>query len=123
MGKQERVAILGASADAERFANKAQRMLKEHGHAVVPVSAKEQVIDGEAVAASLAAIEGPVDTLTLYVRAAISSQQEADILALAPRRVVFNPGTENPALEDTLRGAGIECVEACTLVMLRTGTW
>lgn len=123
MGKQERVAILGASADAERFANKAQRMLKEHGHAVVPVSPKETLIDGEPVVPALGDIEGSVDTLTLYVRPSISSQQQAGILALAPRRVVFNPGTENPALEDALRGAGIECVEACTLVMLRTGTW
>ena len=47
MSKQERVAILGASADAERFSNQAQRMLKQHGHAVVPVSPKESVIDGE----------------------------------------------------------------------------
>ena len=123
MSKQERVAILGASADAERFSNQAQRMLKQHGHAVVPVSPKESVIDGDAVVPALGAIEGDVDTLTLYVRPAISSQQQADILALAPRRVVFNPGTENPELEDTLRAAGIECVEACTLVMLRTGTW
>lgn len=123
MGTQERVAILGASADAERFSNQAQRMLKQHGHAVVPVSPKETLIDGEPVMPSLAAIEGPVDTLTLYVRPAISSQQEAEILALAPRRVVFNPGTENPPLEQALRAAGIACVEACTLVMLRTGTW
>lgn len=123
MGKKERVAILGASTDAERFANKAQRMLKEYGHAVVPVSPKETLIDGEPVVPALVNIEGSVDTLTLYVRPAISSQQQAEILALAPRRVVFNPGTENPALEDALRGAGIACVEGCTLVMLRTGTW
>ena len=62
-------------------------MLKQHGHAVVPVSPKESVIDGDAVVPALGAIEGDVDTLTLYVRPAISSQQQADILALAPRRV------------------------------------
>lgn len=123
MGKQERVAILGASADTERFANKAQRMLKDYGHAVVPVSPKETLIDGEPVVPALGDIEGSVDTLTLYVRPAISSQQQDGILTLAPKRVVFNPGTENPELEDALRAAGIDCIEACTLVMLRTGTW
>ena len=123
MGSAERVAILGASADAQRYAYKAQRLLKEYGHAVVPVSPKEQCIDGDAVVDSLGDIEGVVDTLTMYVRPAISTQYRDAILALAPRRVIFNPGTENPELESALRRAGIDCIEACTLVMLRTGTW
>ena len=123
MGSAERVAILGASADTQRYAFKAQRLLKEYGHAVVPVSPKAQCIDGDAVVDSLGDIEGAVDTLTLYVRQAISTQYRDAILALAPRRVIFNPGTENPQLQGTLRGAGIDCIEACTLVMLRTGTW
>ena len=123
MGSAERVAILGASADTQRYAFKAQRLLKEYGHAVVPVSPKAQCIDGDAVVDSLGDIEGAVDTLTLYVRPAISTQYRDAILALAPRRVIFNPGTENPQLQGTLRGAGIDCIEACTLVLLRTGTW
>ena len=45
----------------------------------------------------------------------------APLLALKPRRVIFNPGAENPALEDGLRAAGIEVEDACTLVLLRTG--
>ena len=123
MGSAERVAILGASADTQRYAFKAQRLLKEYGHAVVPVSPKAQCIDGDAVVDSLGDIEGAVDTLTLYVRPAISTQYRDAILALAPRRVIFNPGTENPELESVLRAAGISCLEACTLVMIRTGTW
>ena len=59
----------------------------------------------------------------MYVRPAISTQYRDAILALAPQRVIFNPGTENPELESALRRAGIDCIEACTLVMLRTGTW
>lgn len=119
--RTQRVAILGASSDPDRYAFKAQRLLKEYGHRVVPVSPKETAIDGDAAVASLSAIEGPVDTLTLYVRPAISDGYREQILALKPARVIFNPGTENPDLERALREAGSDCLEACTLVMLRTG--
>ena len=121
MSAAETVAILGASPDPERYAFKAQRLLKEHGHRVIPVSAKETAIDGDATVAELGAIEGKVDTLTLYVRPAISSQYRAAIEALKPRRVIFNPGTENPELAAALRAAGIGTEDACTLVLLRTG--
>lgn len=116
-----RVAILGASSDPDRYAFKAHRLLKEYGHHVVPVTPKETVVDGDAAVASLGAIEGAVDTLTLYVRPAISDAYREQILALKPARVIFNPGTENPTLEKALAVAGIACLEACTLVMLRTG--
>lgn len=119
--RTERVAILGASSDPDRYAFKAQRLLKAHGHRVVPVSPKESVVDGDAAVASLGEIEGPVDTLTLYVRPAISDDYREQILALKPARVIFNPGTENPGLEKALAAAGIDCREACTLVMLRAG--
>ena len=121
MSAAQTVAILGASADPERYAFKAQRLLKEHGHRVIPVSAKEATIDGDATVAQLHDIEGAVDTLTLYVRPAISSKYREQIEALKPGRVIFNPGTENEALAAALRAAGIEIEEACTLVMLRTG--
>jgi predicted CoA-binding protein len=121
MSAAQTVAILGASSDPERYAFKAQRLLKEHGHRVIPVSAKEATIDGDATVAQLRDIEGAVDTLTLYVRPAISSKYREQIEALKPGRVIFNPGTENEELAAALRAAGIDTEEACTLVMLRTG--
>ena len=114
------VAILGASAAAERYAFKAQRLLKQCGHRVLPINSKLKEIDGDTTLPSLKAIAEPVDTLTVYVRPALSSAMAADILALAPRRVIFNPGAENPQLETTLRQAGIASEDACTMVLLRT---
>ena len=67
MSAAQTVAILGASPDPERYAFKAQRLLKEHGHRVIPVNAKEAVIDGDATVAELRDIKDAVDTLTLYV--------------------------------------------------------
>ena len=115
------VAILGASADPERYAFKAQRLLKQYGHRVIPVSAKESVIDDDPTAARLADIDVPVHTLTVYVRPALSDRHREDIERLKPQRVIFNPGTENGPLAAALEEAGIKTRDACTLVLLRTG--
>jgi hypothetical protein len=61
------------------------------------------------------------DTLTLYVGPQRSAPMIEDIRRLAPKRVIFNPGTESPELTAALDRAGIPHVEACTLVMLQTG--
>ena len=120
MKTAQTVAILGASADTDRYAFKAQRLLKQCGHRILPINPKLKEIDGDTVLPSLAMVAEPVDTLTVYVRPALSSAMAEEILALAPRRVIFNPGAENPRLEETLRHAGIASEDACTMVLLRT---
>ena len=117
----ERVAILGASDQPERYAHKAFRMLREYGHETVPVHPTLAEVEGVPVVADLRTIEGSVDTLTLYVRPAISEPLADDIVALRPGRVIFNPGTESAALQAALDKAGIPWEEACTLVLLGTG--
>lgn len=64
---------------------------------------------------------GEADTITVYVNPSVSSGLEEAFLRARPRRVIFNPGAENPDLADRLREAGIEVEEACTLVLLNTG--
>ncbi len=118
--EHSRVAVLGASPKEDRYSFKAVRMLKEHEHVPVPVHPAGHTVDGIPGLKSLADITEAVDTLSVYVSAKISDGEFDNILKLKPRRVVFNPGAENAALAEKLRGAGIEVVEACTLVMLRT---
>lgn len=120
MGKQ-RVAILGASDNPERYAHKAFLLLREHGHSVIPVHPAEKIIEGVRSVRSLGEIKEPVDTLTMYVSPQISEKLADAILALKPSRIIFNPGTENPELQKKCAEQGIEVVTACTLVMLRTG--
>ncbi len=115
------VAILGASNKPERYSNQALHLLEEHGHAVFPVHPALADIDGHPVFKTLADIPDPVHTVTLYVSPAHSTGMADAILAAQPSRVIFNPGTENPALESRLAAAGIVTVQACTLVLLRTG--
>lgn len=114
------VVIVGASGNEDRYANMAQQLLMEKGYPVIPVSIKEPEILGVKTIPSLKNIDVPVDTVTLYV----GPQRQQDIIEqitqLKPQRVIFNPGTENPAAYELLDQAGIDYEEACTLVLLRT---
>lgn len=120
---KERVVILGASNKPDRYSYKALRMLQEHGHEVLPVHPIIPEIEGVEVAPNLNSVEGPVDTVTMYVNSSVSEPMADDFLKLAPRRVIFNPGAEAPALQTLLEAAGIDCEEACTLVLLQTGAF
>lgn len=117
---KQTVAILGASDSPDRFSYKAFVMLKEHGHNPIPVGKNLKTLEGHVVYEKLSDIPTPVETLTIYVRPEISSQLQDEILKLKPKRVIFNPNTENRELENVLEKAGIRSVEACTLVLLRS---
>jgi len=116
------VAVIGASPKEDRYSFKAQRLLREHGHQVTPVSPVYQQVDGKGTVSSLADLKtGQVSVLTMYVSSDKSSPMADDIIRLAPERVIFNPGSENAALEKTLAEKGIVVLRACTLVLLNTG--
>jgi predicted CoA-binding protein len=117
----QRVIVLGASDDPERYSNMAVTRLLENGHDVVPVHPTLPRIGDLEVTASLDEVSGPVDTLTVYVSPRISSSLENAIVGLSPGRVIFNPGAENDSLEASLAEHGIPTLRACTLVLLSTG--
>lgn len=114
-----RVAVLGASPKKDRYSNQAVNLLKDKGHEVIPVNPAHKEIDGIACVGNLKDIKDSVDTVSIYVGEV--SPFVSDILALKPRRAIFNPGTENDEAEGQLVKAGIICERACTLVLLRTG--
>ena len=122
-GERERVVVLGASDNPERYSNKAVRMLREYGHEVVPVHHRLNEVEGIPVVGALSGVEGVVDTVTVYVNPGILAGLADDLVGLKPKRVIFNPGTESAAVEEALRGAGIETEQACTLVLLTTGQY
>jgi predicted CoA-binding protein len=117
----ETVVVLGATSKEDRYANKAMKMLLEYGHHPVPVNPAFAEVLEKKCYRSIAEVPGPIDTVTLYLGAARSEPLIADILAANPRRIIFNPGAENSHLVLEAKARGIETVEGCTLVMLRTG--
>ena len=115
------VAVIGASNKPDRYSYQAVMLLKEKGHKVFPVHQRIQDIEGIKVVPSVKDIKEPIDTISLYVASDISSQLADDILSKNPQRIIFNPGAENPQLEEIAKTAGVKTLNACTLVMLRTG--
>ena len=117
------IAILGISPNPDRYSYKAAAALKSKGYShVFGVGPKKQGPEGLPACGSLQELPSePLHTLTLYVGEPTSRPLEKDILAAKPKRIIFNPGAENPSLARAAEAQGIETVEGCTLVMLATG--
>jgi len=114
--------VIGASENPERYSNMAMRLLKHYGHPVIAIGRRAGSVDGMAIQTLSNCKElSQIDTITLYVNPFHQAEFEDLILGLQPRRVLFNPGTENPDLYEKLNENGIAFEEACTLVLLRSG--
>lgn len=114
-----KVMVLGASQNPSRYSNIAIRMLQEYEHDILAVGRREGEVNGIPINTQWPSHQD-IHTLTLYLNAQNQVPHYQEILNLKPKRVIFNPGTENDALQNKLSEAGIEFLEACTLVMLRT---
>ena len=116
--------VLGASTNPSRYAHLAMQMLAEARQPTLAVGLKAGEVAGVPIQTDWEPETWPeIDTLTLYLNPQRQLPYQESILALSPRRVIFNPGTENPTFAAELEEAGIEAVFACTLVMLRTGQY
>lgn len=118
----KRTVIIGATTNPERYAYIAAEMLTEYGHEIVPVGIRRGQVAGKTILDIRARPPiNDVDTVTLYIGPARQPEWIDYVLSLRPRRVIFNPGTENSVFEEKVRKSGAEAVEGCTLVMLRSG--
>ena len=115
--------VLGASPNPARYAYLATQRLVDRGHEVVLVGGRAGEIEGLPIQTT--PYEGDdVDTVTLYLGPARQAPYYRYLTEeLRPRRIIFNPGTENPELVSLAQEAGIETEVACTLVMLSAGTY
>jgi predicted CoA-binding protein len=114
--------VLGASPNYERYSYKATILLKEYGHTVYPLGIKAGKIENQEIIISRPNISD-VDTVTLYLSAQNQVSWYDYILSLNPKRIIFNPGAENQELIELAKDKGIECLNACTLVLLKTGMY
>jgi uncharacterized protein len=114
--------IIGASTEATRYSNMAANRLLNHGHEIKMIGKTEGEIRDNKIETGKPDFE-EIDTVTMYVNPARQAEYYDYVVGLKPRRVIFNPGTENPEFEEILTKNNIEPIEACTLVMLSIGNY
>lgn len=119
---KKKTLILGATTNPDRYAYLAAQRLTQHGHPIVNVGIKSGEVAGVPIEPA-EKLHSDIDTITLYIGAQNQPAYYEYILNTHPKRIIFNPGTENPELETMAKEKGIETLEACTLVMLSTGQY
>lgn len=114
--------VFGASLKPHRYSSLAIQRLQHNGVETVAFGPRAGQVNGVEVRTDLDGLK-EVDTITLYLNPQRQKEYYQTILELKPRRVIFNPGTENPEFYTLLETQGIEVEVACTLVLLGTGQY
>ncbi len=118
----KKTVVLGASENPARYSNLAVKKLRSHQHPVVAVGRRQGTINDVEIVKGQPQ-QHDVDTVTLYLNPSNQKEYYDYILSLNPKRIIFNPGTENDELDAIASKKGIKTMEACTLVMLSTGQY
>ncbi len=114
--------VLGASTNPERTSYTALHMLTDAHVPLYAVGLKEGEVAGVHIHKDTEGLKDwPVHTVTMYMNAQRQAEWQDFILGLHPKRIIFNPGAENAGLYEAATAVGIDCHNACTLVMLNFG--
>ena len=122
MIKNKKTLVLGASTKPERYAFKAVKMLVDKGHSVLALGQNAGEVAGVKIQTKAIPLKN-IDTVTLYLNPTRQRDYYNYIVEAKPKRVIFNPGTENPELYQLLQLNGIKVEVACTLVLLTTNQY
>lgn len=120
--KNNKTLIIGASTKPERYSYKAAQKLLAHKHGIYMIANRAAELFDLPIEQAHLPYED-VDTVTMYISAKHQPAYYDYIISLQPRRVIFNPGTENPEFELQLSAHGIASEVACTLVLLATNAY
>jgi predicted CoA-binding protein len=120
--KSKKTLVLGASPNPARYSFLAVNRLREHNHPVVAIGKTTAIVADIPVQSEIVPIPD-LDTVTVYLNTENQKNYYDYIIDQHPRRVIFNPGAENPEFEKMLADNGINVMEACTLVLLGTGQY
>ncbi|WP_405395912.1 CoA-binding protein [Maribacter sp. Asnod2-G09] len=114
--------VFGASLKPNRYSNLAIHRLVDSGVETLAYGLREGEVSGVNISNNLDKISD-IHTITLYINPKRQEEYYNSIISLGPKRVIFNPGTENPELYKLLENSNIEVDVACTLVLLSTGQY
>lgn len=122
MQESKRTLVIGATPKMDRYSFKAAQLLQEHNHEVIPYGIKKGTIGTLEIQNQWPEKES-FDTITLYINPKLQEQYNQKIIDLNPKRIIFNPGTENEELVRIAQKKEIQTLNACTLVLLRTNQY
>lgn len=122
MMKNKKTLVLGATTKPDRYAYKAINMLVQKGHTVLAIGQNTGEVAGVKIQTKAIPVKN-IDTVTLYLNPTRQRDYYNYIIEAQPKRVVFNPGTENPELYQLLELNDIKAEVACTLVLLATNQY
>jgi predicted CoA-binding protein len=120
--KNKKTLVIGASTNPERYSYKAIKMLLEKKQSVVAIGQKTGLIDTVNIYTKMIPLS-QIDTVTLYLNPTRQRDYYNYIIENKPKRVIFNPGTENPEFYQLLQLNNIKYEEACTLVLLSSNQY
>ncbi|MDD3003596.1 CoA-binding protein [Flavobacterium sp.] len=120
--KNKKTLVLGASENKDRYSNMAILKLLDKEQSVVAIGQKTGEVAGVKIQTKQVPFTN-IDTVTLYLNPTRQRDYYNYIISLAPKRVIFNPGTENPELYQLLKSNNIQVEIACTLVLLGTNQY
>lgn len=113
--------ILGASPNPERVSYDAIISLQIKKIPVIAIGRKDYDLGYIKILREIPEDVGNIHTIALYMSSVHQKEFYDRILSIKPKRIIFNPGTQNPELESLAMEHGIEVVDGCLLVMLKTG--
>jgi uncharacterized protein len=120
--KSKLTLVVGATDNPERYAYRAADLLQAKGIPMIPIGIKKGLVFGEEILdLRLKPALKEIHTITLYLGPSNQIEWIDYLIGLRPKRIIFNPGTENFNFFSKAKSEGIEVLEACTLVMLTTG--
>jgi predicted CoA-binding protein len=119
---KKKTLVLGASVNPSRYSYLAIRRLRSLGHPVVAIGRRQGVLEDVPISKEKTPADD-IDTVTLYLNPRHQQEYYEYILSLHPKRIIFNPGTENDELAELAKANNIQAIDACTLVLLSTGQY
>ena len=120
MNSNESILVIGASANPNRSSYFATKFLHNIGVSLYTIANKNGKIDDLELSDQYASIHS-VDTISIYLNPDRQKKYYDYILSLHPKRIIFNPGTENPELATIAKNNCIEIVNGCTIAMFASG--
>lgn len=120
--EKKKTLVLGASDNPSRYSFLAVQKLRKYEHPVVAIGRKNTKVADVLIEKDKKHF-ADINTVTLYLNPLHQQEYYDYILSLKPKRIIFNPGSENEELAKLAKKNNIQTMEACTMVLLSTGQY